>query len=46
MMTKSSRCVSTEVRNLLHYDGLLYVELFLDEFEKEYQKNIAPKNWN
>jgi len=35
MMTNSLRCVSTEVRNLLHYDGLTNVELFLDEFERE-----------
>ena len=35
MMTKSLGCVSTEVRNLLHYDGLIDVELFLDEFESE-----------
>jgi len=35
MMTKLLRCVPNEVRNLLQYDGLTDVELFLDEFEKE-----------
>ena len=35
MMTKSLRCVSTEVRNIPHYDGLTDVELFLYEFERE-----------
>ena len=35
MMTKLLHCVSTEVRNLSHYDGLNDVNLFLDQFEKE-----------
>lgn len=35
MMTKSLRCVSTEVRKIPHYDGLTDVDLFLDEFERE-----------
>jgi len=35
MMTKSLRCVSSEVRNLTHYDGLTDVDCFLDVFERE-----------
>ena len=36
MMTKSLRCVSSEVRNLPHYDGLTDIDHFLDEFEREF----------
>ena len=35
MMTKSLQCLSTEVRNLPHYDGLNDVNIFLEEFERE-----------
>ena len=35
MMKKSLWCISTEVRKLLHYDGLNDVNLFLGEFERE-----------
>jgi len=35
MMTKSLRYVSSEVRNLPHYDGLTDVDCFLDAFERE-----------
>ena len=35
MMTKSLWCVSMKVRNLLYYDGLNDVNLFLDDFERE-----------
>lgn len=35
MMTKSLHCVSLEVRKLPYYDGLIDVDLFLDEFECE-----------
>ena len=38
MMTKSLWCISIEVRKLPHYDGLTYVSLFLDEFEREVPK--------
>lgn len=33
MMTKLLKCVSTQVRNLPHFDGLGDMELFLDEFD-------------
>lgn len=33
MMTKSMCCVSSEVRNLPYYDGLIVVDLFLADFE-------------
>jgi len=35
MMTKSLRCVSTEVRDLPMYDGLSEVADFLNRFERE-----------
>lgn len=35
MMTKSLRCVSSEVRNLPYYDCLTDVDKFLDAFERE-----------
>lgn len=35
MMTKSMCCMSSEVRNLPHYDGLTDVEKFIDAFEQE-----------
>lgn len=35
MMKKSLRCVSMKVRKLPHYYGLNYVNIFLDEFERE-----------
>lgn len=35
MMAKSLRCVSTEIRNTTHYDGLTDVELLLDESKRE-----------
>jgi hypothetical protein len=35
MMTRSLRCVSSEVRNLPTYDGLNEVDTFLDAFERE-----------
>lgn len=34
-MTKSLRCVSSEVRKLPYYYGLTDVGLFLDEFEHD-----------
>jgi len=39
MMTKFLRCVSPEIRNLPHYDGLSDVDCFLDAFEREVPKN-------
>jgi len=36
MMTKSLRCISLEVRKLPYYDGLIDVDLFLDDFECEF----------
>jgi len=35
MMTKSLRCVTSEVRKLPYYDGLINIVMFLDEFERE-----------
>lgn len=35
MLTKSLHCISMEVKNLSHYDGLDDVNLFLDKFERE-----------
>ena len=35
MMTKSLRCVSSEVRNLPYYDGLTDSDKFLGTFERE-----------
>lgn len=35
MMTKSLCCVSLEVRNLPYYDGLTYVDKFMDAFERQ-----------
>jgi len=35
MMTRSLRCVSSEVRNMPTYDGLNDVDIFLDAFERE-----------
>jgi len=34
MMNRSLHCVSSEVRNLPTYDGLNYVDVFLDAFER------------
>lgn len=39
MMTKSFHCVSSEVRNLLYYDGLTDMDNFLDVFEQEVPKD-------
>ena len=36
MTTKSLHCVSSEVRNLPHYDGLTDIDHFLDAFEREF----------
>jgi len=38
MMTKSLRCVSSEGKNLPHYDGLTDLDFFLDAFEREVLK--------
>lgn len=38
LMTKSLQCISIEVRNIPHFDGLDDVNIFLDEFEKEVPK--------
>jgi len=38
MMTKSLRCVSSEVRSMPYYDGLTDVDKFLDAFEREVPK--------
>lgn len=35
MMTKSLPCVSSEVKSLPYYDGLIDVDKFLHAFEKE-----------
>lgn len=34
-MTRSLHCVLLEVRNFPTYDGLNYVDVFLDAFERE-----------
>jgi len=35
MMTRSLRCVTTDVRDLPMYDGLSEVDDFLNKFERE-----------
>jgi len=35
---KSLRYISVEVCNLPHYDGLEYVNIFLDKFERDVPK--------
>ena len=35
MITKSLRCVSSEVRDMPHYDGLTDVDHLLDAFKRE-----------
>lgn len=44
MMTKSLSCVSTEVRNILHYGALDDVSLLLDKFEGRCQKSIDSRH--
>ena len=39
MMTWSLHYVSSEVRNMLTYNGLNDVDVFLDAFEREVPKN-------
>ena len=38
MMTRSLRCVLSDVRNFPIYDGLNEVNIFLDAFEREVPK--------
>ena len=38
MMTRSLRCVLTEVRDMPTYDGLSEVDTFSDKFEREVPK--------
>jgi hypothetical protein len=45
MMTKSLRCVSSEVRNLPYYDGLTDVDKFLDAFEREVPEKHRFQAW-
>lgn len=35
MMTKSLRCLSSEVRNITYYDGLIDIDKLLDAFKRE-----------
>ncbi len=47
MMTRSLRCVSTEVRYLPTYDWLSEVDTFLDKFEREVleKQRFQALNW-
>ena len=47
MMTRSLRCISTEMRDLPTYDGLGEVDAFLDQFEREVREKqqFEALNW-
>jgi len=47
MMTRSLRCVLTEVRDLPTYDGISEVDTFLNKFEREVLKKqrFQALNW-
>lgn len=44
-MTKSLRCVSSEVRSLPYYDGLTNLDKFMDAFEREDPDKFMEAWW-